>query len=45
VVADALPRVATHLHLAAISTVIPVWVQEVLNSYHNDEAATSLLQE
>jgi hypothetical protein len=40
---DALSRVGFHFH--AISAVIPVWIQEVLNSYHNDSTATSLLQE
>jgi hypothetical protein len=39
----ALSRAGFHFH--AISAVIPVWIQEVLNSYHNDSAATSLLQE
>jgi hypothetical protein len=42
-VVDALSRVGFHFH--AISVVIPVWIQEVLNYYHNDSAATSFLQE
>jgi hypothetical protein len=44
VVADA-PRVAAHYHLDAISTTIPVWIQEALNSYQNDPEASALLQE
>jgi hypothetical protein len=43
VVVDALSRVATHLHLVVVFTIIHVWAQEVINSYHNDEVATSLL--
>jgi hypothetical protein len=42
-VVDALSRVGFHFH--AILAVIPVWIQEVLNSYHNDSTTTSLLQE
>jgi hypothetical protein len=45
VVADALSRVAIHYHVDAISTAIPVWIQEVLNSYQNDPEASALLQE
>jgi hypothetical protein len=45
IVADALSRVGAHLELQAISAVIPVWVQEVINSYHSDATATALLQE
>jgi hypothetical protein len=41
--ADALSRVGTHLTLNAISVVLPMWIQEVINSYHNDEEATHLL--
>jgi hypothetical protein len=40
---DALSRVAAHLQLNAISTVVPVWIQEVVNSYQHDSEATSLL--
>jgi hypothetical protein len=36
--------VAAHLQLNAISTVVPVWIQEVVNSYQHDSEATSLLQ-
>jgi hypothetical protein len=45
VVADALSRVVIHYYLDAISTAIPVWIQELLNSYHNDPGASALLQE
>jgi hypothetical protein len=41
--ADALSRVAVHLN--AITAVIPIWIQEVVNSYHNDTAAADLLWE
>jgi hypothetical protein len=44
-VADALSRVGFHFHLQAISAVIPVWVQEVVNSYQHDAIAHALLQE
>jgi hypothetical protein len=40
---DALSRIG--LHFDAISDVLLVLVQEVINSYHNDPAAVSLLQE
>jgi hypothetical protein len=45
VVGDALSRVVIHYYLDAISTAIPVWIQEVLNSYHSDPEASALLQE
>jgi hypothetical protein len=45
VVADAPSRVGVHYHLDAISTTIPFWIQEVLNSYENDPEASALLQE
>jgi hypothetical protein len=44
-VADALSRVGINLQLNAISGVVLVSVQEVLNSYHIDAEATELLQE
>jgi hypothetical protein len=44
-VADALSQIGAHLDLNAISAVILVWVQEVINFYHSDSATTSLLQE
>jgi hypothetical protein len=44
-VVDALSRVGFHFHLHATSAVIPVWVQEVVNSYQHDAAAQALLQE
>jgi hypothetical protein len=40
-VADALSRVG--LHFNAITAVVPVWVQEVINSYHTDPVAPVLL--
>jgi hypothetical protein len=44
-VVDALSRVGFHFQLQVVSTVVPVWVQEVLNSYQTNIAATTLLQE
>jgi hypothetical protein len=44
-VVDALSRVGQHLGLNAISVVVLVWIQEVLNSYHNDVDVVQLLQE
>jgi hypothetical protein len=41
--ADALSRVAHLLAIQAVSTVQPVWVQEVLNSYATDPQAQALL--
>jgi hypothetical protein len=41
--ADALSRVAIHLN--AVTDVVPIWVQEVINTYHSDTAAVTLLQE
>jgi hypothetical protein len=43
--ADALSRVAMHMSLNALSAVLPVWIKEVVNSYHGDASATALLQE
>jgi hypothetical protein len=42
---DALSRVGMHMSLNALSAVLPVWIQEVVNSYHGDTSATALLQE
>jgi hypothetical protein len=42
-VADTLSRVGIHMNLQAMSVVLPIWMQEVLNSYHGDASATSLL--
>jgi hypothetical protein len=36
--------VAAHLQLNVISMVVPVWIQEVVNSYQHDSEATALLQ-
>jgi hypothetical protein len=44
-VTDALSRVGFHFHLNVISVVLPVWIQDVVNSYHNDSEASALLQE
>jgi hypothetical protein len=43
--ADALSRVGNHFQLNVISTIVPIWIQEILNSYQNDPAAAVLLQE
>jgi hypothetical protein len=45
IVADAISRVGAHLEFQAIFDVIPVWVQQVINSYHSDATTTALLQE
>jgi hypothetical protein len=42
-VVDVLPRVAAHLQLNVISTVVLVWIQEIVNSYQHDSEATALL--
>ena len=42
--ADALSRVGHLMALQSVSEATPVWVQEVLNSYHTDPAAQTLLQ-
>jgi hypothetical protein len=42
-VADALSRIG--LHFNAIIAFVPVWVQEVINSYHSDPSTTALFQE
>jgi hypothetical protein len=36
--------VAVHFQLNTISTVVPIWIQEVVNSYQHDTEATTLLQ-
>jgi hypothetical protein len=33
------------LHFNTITAIVPIWVQEVINSYHSDAKATALLQE
>lgn len=45
VVADALSRLHSPLHLHALSIIQPQWLQEVLNSYVTDPEAQSLLQQ
>jgi hypothetical protein len=40
---DALSRIGFHFQNNDISDIVPVWVQEVLNSYQNDPAAHALL--
>lgn len=44
-VADALSKVGHFLSLTYVSSVVPVWIQEVVNSYVVDEQAQALLQE
>ena len=44
-VADALSRVGHAFECSAISGAVPVWLQEVLNSYTNDLATQQLLAE
>jgi hypothetical protein len=39
--ADALSRIGLHFH--AISDIVPVWVQEVTNSYQTNPTAATLL--
>jgi hypothetical protein len=36
--------VVAHLQLNVISTVVLVWIQEIVNSYQHDSEATALLQ-
>jgi hypothetical protein len=42
-VADALSRVSHLMTIPAVSTVTPIWIQEVLNSYTTDPTAEELL--
>jgi hypothetical protein len=44
-VVDSLSRVAQHFELSATSAVLPIWVQEIFNSYAMDDEAQLLLQE
>jgi hypothetical protein len=44
-VVDALSRVVHVFSLHAVSAGVPLWIQEVLNSYVVDNTAQSLLQE
>jgi hypothetical protein len=44
-VADALSRIGHHFNITDVSTTIPVWIQEVLNTYAVDSHAQQLLQE
>jgi hypothetical protein len=41
----ALSRVGEHFQISAMSAIIPVWIQEVLNSYVVDNEAQQLMQE
>ena len=43
-VADALSRVGHLMSIQSISVATPQWIQEVLNSYHTDPVAHTLLQ-
>lgn len=42
-VADGLSRVSHLMTIPAVSTVTPIWIQEVLNSYTTDPTAQELL--
>jgi hypothetical protein len=44
-VADALSRVGQHFQSSVVSVVLPIWIQEVLNSYSVDPNAQKLLQQ
>jgi hypothetical protein len=44
-VAVALSRVRFHFQLNVVSTIVPVWVQLVLNSYQTNTSASALLQD
>jgi hypothetical protein len=44
-VVDALSRAGFHFSINAITTVVPIWIQEVVSSYHIDSQVVSLLQE
>jgi hypothetical protein len=44
-VADALSGVGMHFDFNAVSAVVPIWIQEVLNSNHTDAEAVSMLQQ
>jgi hypothetical protein len=41
--ADALSRVGHNFNTSAVSVVLPIWVQEVVNSYFVDPDAQKLL--
>lgn len=45
IVADALSRVNHHMSVHAISSVQPLWIQEIINSYATDSAVQHLLQQ
>ena len=44
-VADALSRVGHYFGLQAVSAVVPIWIQEIANSYVVDPVALDLLAE
>lgn len=44
-VADALSRVEHNAELSAVSGCLPVWIQEIINSYAVDNKAQQLLNE
>jgi hypothetical protein len=44
-VADALSRVSHTFAIQSASVVVPVWIQEIMNSYELDQSAQQLLQE
>jgi hypothetical protein len=45
IVVDALSRVGQFLHISAVSSVVSVWIQEVVSSYSMDSEAKRLLVE
>jgi hypothetical protein len=44
-VAYALSRVAHYFNISTVSAVVPVWIQEITNSYAVDPEAQRLLKE
>jgi hypothetical protein len=44
-VADALSRVGHAMAIPAVSEILPLWIQEVINSYVTDSEAQQLLQQ
>jgi hypothetical protein len=45
IVADGLSRVGQYFQISAVSSVLPIWIQEVINSYSIDPDAQQLIQE
>jgi hypothetical protein len=44
-IVDALSRVAHYFNISTVSIVVPIWIQEIVNSYVVDPEAQNLLQE